>query len=253
MAIQPNKNLHYKGEEIHYPESDGNPMADNTKQLECIVYFFINLKIRFKDTEHIFIAADHLWYPVEGDNKTRVAPDVMICFDRPRGHRGSYRQWEEGDVAPQVGFEVLSPSNTRKEMMKKRDFYEKYGVKEFIIIDPDKETFVVFALKGQSLAPVHYSGNSWQSPLLGITILSTSKGIQGLYPDGQPFETEIELKEKIIAEQQEAERQRQEAERQKQEAERQRQEAERFRLESFKKDQEIERLKAELLKSKKES
>ena len=52
----------------------------------------------------------------------------MIVFDRPDGHRGSYKQWQEEDIPPQVVFEVLSPSNSAMEMLEKRDFYEKYGV-----------------------------------------------------------------------------------------------------------------------------
>ena len=43
-----------------------------------------------------------LWYAVEGDNKIRQAPDAMVAFGRPKGYRGSYRQWEEGGIAPQV-------------------------------------------------------------------------------------------------------------------------------------------------------
>ena len=36
---------------------------------------------------------------------------AMVVFGRPKGYRGSYRQWEEGGIAPQVVFEILSPGN----------------------------------------------------------------------------------------------------------------------------------------------
>ena len=55
----------------------------------------------------------------------------------PRGDRGSYKQWEEGGIAPQVVFEVLSPGNRAGEMRRKFQFYQRYGVEEYYIYDPD--------------------------------------------------------------------------------------------------------------------
>jgi len=39
---------------------------------------------------------------VEGDNKTRAAPDAMVVFGRPPGYRGSCIQHREDGVVPQV-------------------------------------------------------------------------------------------------------------------------------------------------------
>src|SRR6516164_4681448 len=96
---------------IVYPDSDGEPMADNTLKYERIVTIKGNLDILYLDRADVFVAGDMLWYPVEGDPTTRMAPDVMVAFGRPKGYRGSYRQWEEGGIAPQVVFEILSPGN----------------------------------------------------------------------------------------------------------------------------------------------
>lgn len=65
-----------------------------------------------------------------------VAPDVLVAFGRPGGHRGSYRQWEE-NVAPQVVFEILSPGNRAGEMQRKLEFYERHGTLEYYLYDPD--------------------------------------------------------------------------------------------------------------------
>ncbi len=72
---------------IIYPDSDGQPMADNTKQFRCITTIQGGLDALFKNNTDIFVAGDLLWYPVEGDNKTRLAPDVMVVFGRPKGDR----------------------------------------------------------------------------------------------------------------------------------------------------------------------
>ncbi|NEP44014.1 MAG: Uma2 family endonuclease, partial [Okeania sp. SIO2H7] len=102
--------------EIVYPESDGQPMADNTRQFQWIVTIKENLEILFAEDENVFVAGDLLWYPVEGDNKKRQAPDAMVVFGRPKGDRGSYQQWKEDNIAPQVVFEILSPGNYPLEM-----------------------------------------------------------------------------------------------------------------------------------------
>src|SRR5438128_1018539 len=115
---------------IVYPESDGQPMAENTLQFRWIVTIEGGLEALYKDDPTVFVAGDLLWYPVEGDNTIRQAPDALVVFGRPKGHRGSYRQWEEDHIAPQVVFEVLSPGNRHGEMGQKFQFYERYGVDE---------------------------------------------------------------------------------------------------------------------------
>src|SRR5262252_8794276 len=75
-----------------YPESDGQPMAENTKQFEWIVTIKENLDALLTNA---FVAGDLFWYPLEGNNRIRQAPVVLVVFGRPKGHRGSYRQWGE--------------------------------------------------------------------------------------------------------------------------------------------------------------
>ena len=88
------------GHPIIYPESDGEPMADNTKQYEYIVTIQGGIARLFDGRNDVFVAGDLLWYPVEGNNKRRMAPDVLVAFGRPPGHRGSYKQWLEGNIPP---------------------------------------------------------------------------------------------------------------------------------------------------------
>src|SRR6478752_1020481 len=105
--------------EVIYPDSDGQPMSDNTRQFRVIVMIQGGLDELFRDRSDVFVAGDNLWYPVEGRPDFRTAPDVYVVFGRPKGDRGSYRQWEEENVPPQVVFEVLSPGNRAGEMTRK--------------------------------------------------------------------------------------------------------------------------------------
>jgi hypothetical protein len=94
---------HTSPQTIVYPDSDGLPMSDNTLQFQWITTLVGGLDSSFREDPDVFVAGDLLWYPIEGDNKTRTAPDALVVFGRPKGYRGSYMQWrEEGGVAPQT-------------------------------------------------------------------------------------------------------------------------------------------------------
>ena len=189
---------------IIYPESDGKPMADNTRQFDYIVMIQGGLAALFADRPDVFVAGDLLWYPVEGQPHIRAAPDAMVVFGRPPGHRGSYIQHEEDHIAPQVVFEVLSPSNTPAEMRKKRDFYDRYGVEEYYEYDPDRGTLEGWLRREDRLEPIDPM-EGWVSPLLGIRFSLEGADLALYHPDGQRFETFVEQAQRIRAEQQRAE------------------------------------------------
>jgi Uma2 family endonuclease len=175
--------------EIIYPDSDGLPMADNTKQFRLITTIHGNLDWLFRDEELVFVAGDLLWYPIEGNPKYRVAPDVMVAFGRPKGDRGSYKQWQEDNIAPQVVFEILSPGNTEGEMDRKLQIYARCGVEEYYIYDPDR-----YILKGYQRSEDLYleridEMNGWTSPRLGINFQLNGTELQLTHPDGRIFET----------------------------------------------------------------
>ncbi|MBW4604950.1 MAG: Uma2 family endonuclease [Calothrix sp. FI2-JRJ7] len=175
---------------VIYPESDGQPMADNTVQFRWIVLIKEGLEILFAAIQDIFIAGDLLWYPVQGQDKS-CAPDIMVVFGRPKGDRGRYLQWQEANIAPQVVFEILSPSNTKAEMDKKRDFYEKHGVEEYYLYDPQKNNLQGWLRSKKSLKQIT-NINGWTSPRLGIRFVLTTT-LEIYRPDGLRFVTPVEL------------------------------------------------------------
>ena len=74
--------------EIEYPDSDGEPMSDNTLQYKWIVTIKEGLARAFSDQPNVFVAGDLLWYPVEGRPDISAAPDAMVAIGRPQGYRG---------------------------------------------------------------------------------------------------------------------------------------------------------------------
>jgi Uma2 family endonuclease len=181
-----------KRPEVIYPDSDGKPTADNTLQFRWIVTIQGGLDALFRDDPNVFVAGDLLWYPVEGDNKVRMAPDVMVVFGRPKGERGSYRQWEEDGIAPQVVFEVLSPGNRMAEMMRKFHFYEKFGVEEYYIYDPERLTLEGWRRPGAGLQEIPEM-DGWISPRLGLRFVLAGGELRLIGPDQGPFAAYREL------------------------------------------------------------
>jgi Uma2 family endonuclease len=171
-----------------YPESDGQPMADNTLQFRWIVTLHGNLAALFADRADVFVAGDLLWYPLKLNGKIRRAPDVMVVFGRPKGDRGSYLQWEEDNLAPQVVFEVLSPGNSPSEMAEKYQFYHDYGVAEYYLYDPMHDQLQGWQRVAGQLAPIVVI-HGWVSPWLGIRFDTRGDELRIFTPDGQPFLT----------------------------------------------------------------
>ena len=183
-----------------FPDSDGQPMAENTRQYEAIVTLKGNIEA-FAPAD-AFVAGDHLIYVDARDPTARHAPDVYVAFGRPRGHRGSYKGWEEGDVFPQVIFEVLGPGNTAAEMRAKRRFYFHHGAEEYYVLDPEyaylSAPLMAFRLENDKLSPVRISDNGIFSPRLGLEIVWTEDSFRLYNPNTNEFLRDLEESETEI-------------------------------------------------------
>jgi Uma2 family endonuclease len=177
---------------IVYPDSDGKPMSDDTKQFRWIQTLQGNLAILFRDHPDVFVAGNLLWYPQEGHPDLQIGPDVLVVFGRPKGDRGSYRQWEEDNVPLTVVFEILSPSNDPLEMADKQAFYDEHGVEEYYLYDPERNRLLVYRRGVEALRRVR-KVDSHVSPRLGIRFDLSEPEMRVFYPDGQPFLTVEEL------------------------------------------------------------
>jgi Uma2 family endonuclease len=215
-------NLQRPARPVQYPDSDGEPMADNTEQYDLMVLLRENLDLLHPTA---FVAANLFWYPVEGHPEVRLAPDVMVAFGRPKGRRGSYRTWDEGGVVPQVVIEIWSPANTFPEQLRKHQFYERHGVEEFILYDQVRHTLAVWVRQGTVLAPVGVE-EGWASPRLGLRFTPLGDALQVTRLDGRPLRSHAALAADADAAEQKAEAAEQKAEAAEQKAEAAEQKAE---------------------------
>jgi Uma2 family endonuclease len=177
---------------IVYPDSDGKPMAENTLLFKWIVTIKEGLERIYFDRADVFVAGDLFWYPLEGHPEICTAPGALVAFGRPKGDRGSYKQFDENGIAPQVVFEVLSPGNRAEEMSQKFKFYEKYGVDEYYIYDLQKVKLTGYLRADGQLRDIAEM-NGWISPLLGIQFDLSGSDLVIYGPGGHRFLTYQEI------------------------------------------------------------
>lgn len=233
--------------EIFYPDSDGQPMADNTLQFDWIAILKWNIEAYYRARPDVFVAGDHLIYPVEGDPETRQAPDVYVAFGAEKKDRGSYRVWEEHGIFPQVIFEVWSPNNRFEPMQKKLRFYEKFGAEEYYVVYPERPSHLEIRIRRDGKLEEIAEPNGFISPRLGLRFLLERGSLTVYGPDDRQLRRPDEIAEERndAEEWRDRERARADAEKQRADAEKQRAEAEKQRAEMEKRraDQMAERLR----------
>jgi len=69
---------------------------------------------------------------VKFDEGNVLQPDVLYISEQRKAELVK----ERIEGAPDLIIEILSPSNAYYDLRQKKDIYQKYGVKEYIIIDP---------------------------------------------------------------------------------------------------------------------
>ena len=206
-------------EEIIYPSSDGQPMAESTIQYKLIVTIKEGCESLFQDDPNVFVAADLLWYPVERRNDISQAPDTMVIFGRPKGDRRSYLQFGEDNIPPQVVFEIRSHNDSNTKMHKKLSFYNRYGVEEYYLYDPEINELEGWQRIEGSLEPIEPM-EGWISPRLGVRFELPESGLEIYKPDGEKFLSPAEMNAERLLERERAEEASQRAEQQAQKAER---------------------------------
>jgi len=80
----------------------------------------------------------------KGSKDVTVLPDISVVCDKNKlRNKRCYG-------APDLIVEVLSPSTARNDRLLKRNYYEKAGVKEYLIIDPHNKNIEKYVLQSDS-------------------------------------------------------------------------------------------------------
>ena len=162
----------------HYPESDGEPVAESSFQYVPLTYATSALSAHFSEMPGVFVAGNMFIYFVEGNPAMNVAPDVFLIPNLDKRLRTSYFMWLEGQV-PSFIMEVTSNSTWRDDVGRKRNLYESWGVSEYWLYDPTEETRLTPLLQGLRLVDgayepieIAFDGESYRgvSSMLGLEL-----------------------------------------------------------------------------------
>ena len=237
-----------------YPESDGQPVGENTIHFRLIVMIQETLNALFREANDVFVAADLFWYPVQlsaeeianQEEPSRQAPDVMVVFGVEKKDRQSYRQWQENDIAPQVVFEIVSPGNSKEEMDKKFAFYQTHGVEEYYAYNPKRNRLQGWLRNGDRLVEITPM-EGWKSPRLGVGFTTVSGELRLISPDGEVLGTYLDVVQERDRQKLEKERERLDKELERQRANSAEQERDRQQQRAIEAEAEVARLRDRLL------
>jgi Uma2 family endonuclease len=122
---------------IEYPSGDGQPMAETGIHVVAIVALLEQLMHYYAQREDVYVIGDIFWYYEEGNPNSRVAPDVMVIPGVPKEpHRRSFFSWREQAI-PALVVEFASKSTWQDDLEDKYDLYERLGVREYFLFDPE--------------------------------------------------------------------------------------------------------------------
>jgi Uma2 family endonuclease len=124
-----------RDDDVYYPESDGQPMAETDLHLDEMVDLIHALRRRYRDVPDVYVTGNLFFYYVKGDPRSVVAPDVFLVYGVAKRKRRTYKLWEEGRV-PSLVIELTSDSTKDEDLSKKKLCYESLRVEEYFLHDP---------------------------------------------------------------------------------------------------------------------
>ena len=134
---------------VHYPVEDGEPMESGLHR-RVLIDTGTMLDLHHAGRPDAYVGGNCFMYPEEGKPKVFVAPDLFVAYGVPKEPpRDTWKVWEEGK-APDFILEVTSRSTQDNDEGKKKDLYERLGVREYWQFDPTGE-YLNPILKGRSL------------------------------------------------------------------------------------------------------
>jgi len=124
-----------RDDDVYYPESDGQPMAETDLHRDEMGDLIHALTRRYRDVPDVYVTGNLFFYYVKGNPRAVVAPDVFLVYGVAKRKRRTYKLWEEGRI-PSLVIELTSDSTKDEDLSKKKLCYESLGVEEYFLHDP---------------------------------------------------------------------------------------------------------------------
>jgi Uma2 family endonuclease len=137
-----------------------SPPAPDHQEVCGNIFMEISLFVRKNKLGKVFFAPLDLYLD---EHSNVVQPDILfiaktnpLVIDK-KGLKG----------VPDLIIEILSPGNKKYDSVKKKNLYEKFGVKEYWIVDLETKMATGFLLKGSTYVSQKELHNEIRSSILG--------------------------------------------------------------------------------------
>jgi Uma2 family endonuclease len=141
-----------------------SPVKNHQKVLQTI---FRRLSENIEDLKkgEVIVAPFDVYLDITSN---AVQPDIIVILDGNPGH-----SLPDGHFhgVPDIIVEVLSPGNRDYDFIKKKQLYERFGVKEYWIVDPDTKDTWCYALENAHYIEMSRDKNKIHFKLLDFTTL----------------------------------------------------------------------------------
>ncbi|MFP4180332.1 MAG: Uma2 family endonuclease [Spirochaetaceae bacterium] len=120
--------------------------APSRRHQQILVNIVSQLYLALKDSSCEVFAAPFdvkLSEKNEDLSPTVMQPDVVLCCDGDK-----LTEWGM-QGAPDLVVEIVSPASGRKDRKQKFSLYERYGVREYWIVDPDEQVMEIYRHTGE--------------------------------------------------------------------------------------------------------
>jgi len=235
-------------DDLLYPSSDGAPVGETDWHIEALILLREALEDVFADRADVYVASDLFLYYRQGDPSASKAPDVMVVKGVTKHFRRTFRTWVEKAV-PCAIVEIASEKTWAEDLGSKRDLYERLGVAEYFVFDPERlyldPPLQGFRLRGKKYVPlVAAADGSLPSKELGLLLQPENHMVRLRdVRTGEPVLTRLERAQQA---ERRAEQERAATERERLRAEQERAATERERLRAEQEKQRADALEAEL-------
>jgi Uma2 family endonuclease len=140
-------------QDIEYPTSDGQPMAETSLHLRLMFDVIFGLRRRYAAVPDVWVGGNLFLCYEKGNPQAIVAPDVLLAKGISKWDRPNYLLWQE--TVPSLVVELTSRKTRREDVGKKKALYERLGIEEYILFDPYGD-YLKLSLRGFRLLKSGY-------------------------------------------------------------------------------------------------
>ena len=175
-----------------FPDSDGEPMAENRANLDQMVLLIYGAERLLAPRVRFAAGGNQFIYYNRRNGREHITPDVYVALDVEPGKRPKWETWYEEDKFPDLVMEITSVSTQDEDLGNKVRLYGRLGAREYYIYDPEQllqPPLRAYAREGEKLVerPVGPDLRIF-SPVLGAELRVVGEWLRIIDPaTGEPI------------------------------------------------------------------